>query len=52
VIIATSQALNEAERRRLSNHAAAILSKKEIGSDEGTEIIRRGVESAGVALRA
>ena len=52
VIIATSQLLDEAERRRLSNHAVAILSKKDIGSDDGAETIRRGIESAGVALRA
>ena len=50
VIIATSQVLERAEEERLSNHAAAILSKARIGDDNGADEIRRVVRAAGLPL--
>ena len=52
IIIATSQVLDGSEAQRLSNHAAAILSKARIGAANGNEEIRRAVLSAGVPLPA
>jgi CheY-like chemotaxis protein len=52
VIIATSQVMDAGETERLSNHAAAFLSKARIGDDNGAEEIRRLVKAAGVPLPA
>ena len=43
--------LDDAERRRLSNHFAAVLSKARIGDANGSVEIRDAVRAAGVPLQ-
>jgi signal transduction histidine kinase len=50
VIIATSQAMDDAERARLTTHAAALLPKSRIGGDTGEADIRAALGKAGLNL--
>jgi signal transduction histidine kinase/CheY-like chemotaxis protein len=52
VVIATSQVMDHAEEARISNHAAAILSKARIADENGADEIRRAIMAAGVQLRS
>jgi CheY-like chemotaxis protein len=51
VVIATSQVMDRAEEARISNHAAAILSKARMADENGADEIRRAIMAAGVQLR-
>ena len=49
VIIATSQAMGDSERQRLTTHAVAVLSKARIAQQDGDEEVRRGLRAANIA---
>ena len=50
VVIATSQAIDDAERIRLSAHAAALLRKARIGEANGEAELREALTAAGINL--
>jgi CheY-like chemotaxis protein len=50
VIIATSQTMDDAERLRLTTHAAALLPKSRIGGDTGEADIRAALGKAGLII--
>ena len=50
VVIATSRAIDEAERARLSAHAAAVLPKARIGGVNGDADLRDALTAAGINL--
>ncbi|MGH9346223.1 MAG: response regulator, partial [Vicinamibacterales bacterium] len=50
VIIATSQQIDEAERTRLTTHAAALLAKSRIGGTAGDADLRDALLAAGISL--
>jgi signal transduction histidine kinase len=50
VIIATSLAIDDAERSRLATHAAAVLPKARIGGANGDADLREALSAAGISL--
>ena len=50
VIIATSLAIDDAERARLATHAAAVLPKARIGGTTGDADLREALTAAGINL--
>jgi two-component system chemotaxis sensor kinase CheA len=50
VIIATSLAIDDAERARLATHAAAVLPKARIGGASGDTDLRDALTAAGINL--
>jgi signal transduction histidine kinase/CheY-like chemotaxis protein len=52
VVIATSGEIDEAERARLSAHAAAILAKARIGGPTGLSALREALLAAGIQPHA
>jgi signal transduction histidine kinase len=50
VIIATSLKIDDAERSRLTGHAAAVLAKNRIGEATGEAYIREALLAAGVSV--
>lgn len=50
VVIATSLAMDDAERARLSTHAAAVLLKARIGGTHGDSDLREALTAAGIQV--
>jgi CheY-like chemotaxis protein len=50
IVIATSRKVDEAERTRLTVHAAALLPKAHIGEAAGDSKLREALHAAGINL--
>jgi signal transduction histidine kinase len=50
VIVATSQIMSDAERRRLSAHAVAVLGKGRMGEADGDRELRDALRAANIAI--